>query len=166
MKEFKAGRLSKLLKCLIGGIFLVMNFSSAQWAINAPNEKITDPLRGRIFGEKFVFNKAVYRNGVLQIQSQKAENNFPESEIVIFTKLPEKDLPIEVVPTEKGDYPQIHMKFFKEGWNVPGNLTFASEYSLRLEFVEKTAAKIKLKIHLSLPDYKKSFLIGEFEVEV
>jgi hypothetical protein len=137
------------------------------WSIEKPLLKIPDkPLTGSIFGRAFEPGKITISKHALTIQSKKKLGNWPESELLIFCGTDEKEKEWTVTPDSEGMLPHVHMKFGKKGKTFPGTLMFTGEYSMRLEFTSKTEKEVKGRIHISLPDYKKSHLIGSFVAKV
>ncbi|RBP44561.1 hypothetical protein DES53_104382 [Roseimicrobium gellanilyticum] len=136
----------------------------AEWKIDAPVDKVEGPLKGEIYGAPFTLGKAEWSNLTLRIESADKQGNWPVSSLVIFVKPGEKKEWVITPDTEKN--PHVHMKFAKKGAKFPGTLTYTGEYSMRLTVLSETADSARLAIHISLPDYKKSHLIGEFEAKM
>lgn len=136
----------------------------AEWKIEAPTEKVEGPIKGEIFGAPFSLGKAEWSNLTLRIESAEKLGNWPVSSLVIFVKPGEQKE--WVVTPDSTKSPHVHMKFAKKGAKFPGTLTYTGEYSMRLTVLSETADSVKVAIHISLPDYKKSHLMGEFEAKM
>ena len=54
------------------------------------------------------------------------------------------------------------MKTAIKGRTFPGTLMYAQMYSMRLVTKKVGNDKLECAIHLSLPDYKRSHLVGKF----
>ncbi len=137
------------------------------WAIEKPMNTILDkPLTGKIFGRDFVLGSAEINNNALTFKSHGHKEGWPESQLIIFvgTKADKKEW--IVTPDADGHPPHVHMKFAKTGKNLPGTLMFTGEYSMKLVFTEVTSTQVKGKLHISLPDYQKSYLVGSFTADV
>jgi hypothetical protein len=154
------------MKNLLAFSFLLLASTTlfAEWKIDAPNDKIEGPLKGEIYGAPFTLGKAEWSDNTLRIESAEKLGNWPVSSIVIFVKRSEQQEWVVTPDTEKN--PHVHMKFAKKGAKFPGTLTYTGEYSMRLTVLSETADTVKVAIHISLPDYKKSHLIGQFEAKI
>lgn len=142
-------------------------FAESEWSIDKPTESIpAKPLTGTIFGTQFVLGSAEINNHGLTIKSKSKSGMWPESQLVIFVNMKEGKKEWTVTPESEGDIPHVHMMFAKKGKSFPGTLMFIGEYSMKLVFTEVTKSKAKGKIHISLPDYKRSYLIGSFTADV
>ncbi|MDX1679303.1 MAG: hypothetical protein R3242_01115 [Akkermansiaceae bacterium] len=140
---------------------------SAEWQIDQPKKEVPKELSGQIWGRKFELGKANWNNAVLTVASKAKMNGWPESQLVFFIGKDDKKTEWLVTPENSNfDSPHIHMKFGKEGADFPGTLMFTGEYSLYLKLVEKKDKKATFQIHVSMPDYKKSYLIGTFEADI
>jgi hypothetical protein len=58
------------------------------------------------------------------------------------------------------------MKFSKPGSNFQGTLVFTGEHSMNIEIYEVNTDHILGRIYLSLPDYKKSYLVESFKARI
>ena len=137
--------------------------AESKWSIDQPMKSIpAKPLTGTIFGKTFILGSAEINNHALTIKSEGKPGAWPESELLIFVKLEDGKKEWVVTPGSDGNVPHIHMKFAKKNKSFPGTLMFTEEYSMKLVFTEVTKTKAKGRIHVSLPDYKKSYLVGSF----
>lgn len=146
---------------------LTTNSAIANWNIKEPSKEIPQKMSGLIFGKNFNLGKASWSKDALTIESKNKIGVWAESELIIFLK--QKDDKKEwLVTPEKSDFnsPQVHMKFGRKGADFPGTLMFPGEFCMYLKLIEKTDTKAKFQIHISLPDYKKSYLIGSFEAVI
>jgi hypothetical protein len=145
-------------------VIAVLSGASAQdtlWSIDKPLDSVPDvPVRGQIFGKEFMLDSATINDHALTLSSKG--RTWPDGELIIFVGKRELDKDIVVTPGSQGMLPHIHMKFVKPGKNSPGTLMYVGEYSMRLTFESKTDSEVRARIHVSLPDYKKSYLIGTF----
>ena len=133
------------------------------WSIDQPMESIpAKPLTGAIFGRNFILGSADINNHVLSIKSGDKLGVWPESELLIFVKIEDGKKEWVITPNSDGNVPHIHMKFAKKNKSFPGTLMFTEGYSMKLVFTEVTKTKATGLIHVSLPDYKKSYLVGSF----
>jgi hypothetical protein len=136
---------------------------ASDWSINQPVELVPDTsLSGVIFGRDFELGEATFDNITLTIRSKKKMGGWPESEILIFVGRDDEVREWTVTPNSDDGVPHIHMKFAKKGKTFPSTLMYIGEYSMKLKIEEISDSKANVKLHLSLPDYKKSFLIGSF----
>lgn len=141
--------------------------ANAEWNIEAPSKGVPQELEGTIFGRTFTLGKATWDNMTLSIASSESMGHWPESELIIFLSNDEEKSEWYVTPDSSSfDNPHIHMKFGKKGQQFPGTLMFTSEYSMYLKVFEKTDNSATIQVHISLPDYKKSTLIGTFEAKL
>jgi hypothetical protein len=145
-------------------------FAHAEWNLEKPAADLSKPLTGEIYGRAFKLGEAkLSSQNILTIASKDKLGGWAESELVIF--LPEdqkgdqKKWSITADDSGFGN-PQVHMVFMKKGNQLPSTLMFGNELLLSLELMEKTDTTAKFQIHVSLPDYKKSFLLGAFEAKV
>jgi hypothetical protein len=136
----------------------------AEWKIDGPTDKIEGPLKGQIYGVPFTLGKAEWTDLTLRIESGEKLGNWPVSGLVIFVKRGEKQEWVVTPDTERN--PHVHMKFAKKNAKFPGTLMYTGEYSMRLTVLSETADNATLAIHISFPDYKESYLIGQFEAKI
>jgi hypothetical protein len=160
------------MKCLVAALLVTLlgvplPDGDGAWSIEKPLLKIPDkPLTGSIFGRAFAPGEITINKHALTIKSNKKMGNWPESELTIFCGTDDKAKEWTVTPDSEGMLPHVHMKFGKKGKTFPGTLMYTGEYSMRLEFISITKTEVKGKLHISLPDYKKSHLIGAFTAKV
>lgn len=153
--------------CLVTLLGLPAPDNIQGWSIEKPCMKIPDkPLSGSIFGRAFEPGEITINKCALSIKSRKKLGNWPESELIIFCGTEEKVQEWTVTPDSEGMLPHVHMKFGKKGKTFPGTLMFTGEYSMRLEFTSMSETVVTGRLHISLPDYKKSHLIGSFTAKV
>jgi hypothetical protein len=154
---------------IILSLYLSTSVIAGGWSIDKPVVTIPDtPLEGRIFGKKFVLGKVDINDVAMTIQSKGKTGLWPDSELIIFVGKKEilKQKKWIITPASQGNLPHIHMKFARPGKDFPGTFMYVEEYSMKLEFTKISKTQIKGKLHLSLPDYKHSYLIGSFTAEV
>ncbi|HSI63560.1 MAG TPA: hypothetical protein VLE43_10590 [Candidatus Saccharimonadia bacterium] len=145
-------------------LLLVSTNLFAEWKIDAPTDKIEGPLKGEIYGVPFTLGKAEWSENTLRIESGEKQGSWPVSSLVIFAERGKQQEWVATPDTDRN--PHVHMKFAKKGAKFPGTLMYTGEYSMRLTVLSETAESVKLAIHISLPDYKKSYLIGELEAKI
>jgi hypothetical protein len=153
-----------MLRALIGGMVLMLAAAPADtgWSIDKPVDKIPDaPLKGEIFGRPLSKVKATFSDMDITIQSEEKVGGWPASKLIIFSGKDDRGKEIVVTPASEGMLPHIHMNTAVEGRGFPGTLMYTEMYSMRLVTKEKGRA-LECAIHLSLPDYKKSYLVGTF----
>lgn len=152
-----------IMPVLLSTIICSGALAENKWSIDKPMESIPDtPLTGTVFGRAFELGSAEISNHALTIKSKDKSGNWPESELFIFVKLEDGKKEWIITPDSDGNVPHIHMKFAKASKRFPGTLMFTGEYSMKLVFTEITKSQARGRIHVSLPDYKKSYLVGSF----
>ncbi len=145
-----------------------------EWNIVKPSTELDQPLQGEIWGKAFTLKEATWNDHALTLDSVGTANGWSESQVIIFlndTSPGSTEAPHEWVfyPSMDGfdvSFPHIHMKFAKPGQQFPGTMMYMGEYTLRLVLVKKTDKLAQFEIHLSLPDYQKSYLMGQFEANI
>ena len=141
---------------------------STGWSIDKPVTRIPDrPVTGRLFGNDFKLDSATINDHTIMLRSTRTSGGRGQSsDVFIFVGKDELEDDVVVTPESDGMLPHIHMHFPKSEKAFIGTLMYMEQYSMRLSVVRKTSSAIKMRIHLSLPDYKKSYLIGTFTAEV
>ena len=132
------------------------------WSMDDPPEAApTGALAGSIFGRDLGEHEVTYGGIGITIRSKEKIGGWPASEVILFVN--EKDIgeTITVTPKSDGMLPHIHMKTAIEGRSFPGTLMYTEMYSMRLETKEQDGTLVG-SIHLSLPDYQKTHLVGTF----
>ena len=139
----------------------------AEWNIITPSKDTPKPLEGSIFGRNFTFGRASWSNHALTIESKNKMGGWAESELIIFLKK-ENDKKQWLITPEKSDFsdPHVHRKFGKKGAQFQGALMFTGEYCMYLKLIKKTDTEAMFQIHISMPDYKKSYLMGSFTATI
>lgn len=131
------------------------------WSINQPAAIIPDqPLRGELFGEPFALNSAEINTVVLKLAS--AGTPQPEQEVTIWVGRDRLENELVITPQSKDNVPKIWTRYLKPGDKALQRMDYSGGYSLRITPISRTGAEIKVRIHLSLPDYQHSFLVGTF----
>lgn len=159
------------MRIIIAMLFSTLICSAAiadsKWAIDKPMASIPDtPLAGAIFGKAFASGSVTLNEHTLTFTSKGKVGGWPESELIIFVNMKEGKKKWMITPASDGHQPHIHMRFAKKGKTFPGTLIFMEEYSMKLVFTKVTKTKAKGRIHISLPDYKKSYLVGSFTANI
>jgi uncharacterized membrane protein YjgN (DUF898 family)/Tfp pilus assembly protein PilF len=123
---------------------------------------------GKIRGEDFTVENAKIENGILTLR--QGEDFFPDLAVTIFLFLEKGEkLGGKAYHIDKDDgmgVPHIHMKWRKEGEDLPKTKIFMESYVMRLEFGRKKNGTLPGKIYLSLPDEGESHVSGTFEAEL
>lgn len=158
-------------RCLISMMIITLvccsAFAELGWSIKKPAEKIPNtPMAGQIFGKKFELGSASLNGHALTITSKAKLDGWAESELIIFVNRESGKKEWTITPDSENDVPHVHMKFAKPGKTFPGTLMYMGEYSMKLVFTEVSEKMVKGNIHISLPDYQKSFLVGSFTAKV
>jgi hypothetical protein len=137
------------------------------WSIDKPYDEIPDtPVTGKIFGRDLGPGEVTISGHALTFESKAKLEGWAESEVLIFVGTNDEESEWTVTPKDDRNAPHVHMKFAKAGDRFPSTLMYTEEYSMRLVLTEITDEYVKGKVHLSLPDYKKSYLIGSFTAKV
>jgi hypothetical protein len=135
----------------------------ATWNIDEPQKEIASvQLEGNIFGKDFELGQATFNNVALTVTSKDKLGYWPASELIIFADITADQKEWLITPASGPDSPHIHMRFTKEAQDFPGTLMYTGEYSMHLLVVKATDESATIRLHVSLPDYKKSYLVGEF----
>ncbi|MCZ6688842.1 MAG: hypothetical protein O7H41_04500 [Planctomycetota bacterium] len=138
------------------------NRGEVKWSIDAPAEKIPDgKLRGEIFGRDIGEFMATFNDQAITIQSKEKVEGWPASKLIIFADRDARSKEIVVTPKSEGMLPHVHMNSAIEGRGFPGTLMYTEMYSMRL-VAKEIGDSLDCQIHLSLPDYKHTFLAGRF----
>ena len=149
-----------LLLCLI--ITASVFSQSSGWNIDKPLKEIpNEEITGSIFGKEYIQGEIIITDAYLNFKA-KGDGYGPVDEITIFTGLEDLKPELIITPDTDDSKPHVHMNFVKPGKNFPGTLMYTQEYSLKLIIDENTEKEVIGRVHLSLPDYKKSFLLGRF----
>ncbi len=137
------------------------------WSIDKPLAAIPDkPLTGQLFGKDFKLKSASIDKISLTLESEASDgSSWADRQLVIFLSKDKLDKGIVVLP-EQDDVPHVHMTFVRPGKQFPRTLMYVHEYSMRIEVVERRAEAVTLRIHISLPDYHKSYLVGTVVVGI
>ena len=144
--------------------FFVTLSASAEdaWNINTPSTNIPSTLvSGDVFGNSFELGEATINGHMLRLKSKSKSGHQTDGDLMIFVKLGESNNEWLITPSSRNS-PHIHMRFSKEENTSTGFLMFTGEYSMYLKFIESDDGTVEGKISVSLPDYKKSHLIGSF----
>jgi hypothetical protein len=65
----------------------------------------------------------------------------------------------------EGQTPHVHMIWTPPGKNSSRTLIFMTDYAMYLEFGKARGGYIDGKVYISLPDYLKSFVVGQFKAK-
>ncbi|TVQ52698.1 MAG: hypothetical protein EA377_09630 [Phycisphaerales bacterium] len=137
-----------------------------RWSIEEPLERVPDhPLRGRVWDQAFNGSnefQASFNDHAITITLTEKVGRWPAAQLIIFVSSERHGEEIVVTPMAEGNLPNIHMNVGMEGRNFPGTLMYTQMYSMRLNTERVDENTLHGRVHLSLPDYKKSHLIGEF----
>lgn len=156
-------RYSGMCVLVLGLVTGAVRTDGPGWSMDDPQKTIPDsPLTGKIFGRDLGEYDATFSDFAISIRSKAKVNGWSASEMIIFAGEKERGETITVTPKSDGMFPHIHMRTAIEGRNSPGLLMYTEMYSMRLETEKVGDGKLKCAIHLSLPDYKKTTLVGRF----
>lgn len=148
---------------LINALMACSAIADGSWNIDSPSKTIPNTeVSGEIFGKKFELGEATINKHMLSLKSKTKSKGWPDGNLMIFVRLGENDNEWLITPKSDNGCPHIHMRFSKEGKSSVGTLMFTGEYSMYLKLSEKDDKTVEGKISVSLPDYKKSYLIGTF----
>lgn len=141
------------------------------WSIERPRGRIPEvPLAGSIFGRPFELGEAIVGDHSLEIRSRETINRWPAGQVIIFGVNRESVTAGQswtVTPDDEGHSPHVHMRFARgEAGRMPGTLMFTGQYSMRLVVEDVSGDSARLRLHLSLPDYRKSYLLGVFQARL
>ena len=168
----REGEIMRSMRFLLPFLLLLtpslVSAESTGWSIDKPVAHIPDrPLSGQLFGNDFKLESATINDHAISLRSAKTSGGRGYgSDIIIFVGTDELEDDLVITPKSDGMLPHIHMHFPKSEKAFMGTLMYMEQYSMRLSVVRKNASAIKMRIHLSLPDYKKSFLVGTFTAKV
>jgi hypothetical protein len=133
-----------------------------EWSMDGPVEKIPGgKLGGEIFGRTIDEVMITFNDHSITIQSKEKIEGWPASEVIIFAGKKDRAREIVVTPKSEGMLPHIHMKTAIDGRGFPGTLMYTEMYSMRL-VAREAGDSLNCAIHLSLPDYKHTHLVGNF----
>ena len=143
--------------------------SQVSWGMDP--SKVQIPVKrasGKIHGENFRVEKAKIEKGILTLRQGKQV--FPDHAVMIFlfSKKGEKleGKTYKIAKTQGLGVPPIHMKWKKEGSDIPETEIFMKDYAMHLEFGKKERDNLTGKIYLSLPDKLQSFVTGRFTAKI
>ena len=133
------------------------------WSMDGPPDTIPGtPLTGSIYGRDLGEYEATFADHAITIRSKEKLDGWAHSEMIIFVGKDDRQETVKVTPASDGMLPHIHMKTAIEGRRFPGTLMYTEMYSMRLETRPAGEGRLDCAIHLSLPDYKKTHLVGRF----
>lgn len=131
----------------------------SEWDIDQPVEQIpAEPMSGRVFGHDVQGYRVSVSKSITTIESKNKIGGWSAWRITIFAGKEDLDEPIVVTPTSEESVPHVHLNVGVEGRELPGTLMYTGMYAMRFEQVDDQT----FKLHLSLPDYKQTYLIGQF----
>ncbi len=153
--------------CLLFCLFCCSN-TLAKWSIEKPFKDIPkEPIQGMVMGNIFELGTASFSESGLKFESQEKYGDFWHTATITIMGIQQAGY-WELVPSKVSlGTPWVHTDYFIKGANGPQyspmSLTFQGDYSMKL-IIEKEGESHKGSIHLSLPDYRHSFLVGEFTI--
>lgn len=159
--------MKKLFSSFILFAFSLAVSANPNWTIDQPMETIPDtPLTGSIFGKSYTQGNIEVSGHTMTIRSVEKIGYWPEMEVVIFVGQPILEGKTYTVTTSQEDLPpHVHMKTIRKTRDRHSQFMFVDEYSMKLEITEIKDRKVKGKLHLSMPDYKQSYLVGTFTAD-
>lgn len=121
---------------------------------------------GRIHGQDFIAERASFNNGALILRAG-SKGSVEFGAFINFSGAQAESLSgqtLKVLPNaEKAARVQLR---WKDDTGETFRKDFTNGYALRLEFAPLANGKLAGKLHLSLPDAEKSYLIGAFNATV
>jgi hypothetical protein len=141
--------------------------AESKWSIDKHAEWISDnPVTGSLWGKSLKLESAVISKTGLRLSSAPGEDSpWPERQLFIFLNKDELTKELLVAP-EDDHAPHVHLSFTRPGKKFSRTLILMDEYRLRLVVLNRTETEMKMQIHISLPDYQKSYLFGTFTARV
>lgn len=122
-------------------------------------------LSGRLFGERFSYDRARLIGGVLSIQ--QGESFMPEREVRVLIGLDANMLTkredIFVRPSDEAA-PEIHVSYTPEGATLPETRIYKQGYSMELQLAPLDKNQLKGYMQLILPGVEPDYLVGDFIV--
>lgn len=140
----------------------------AKWSIEKPFKDIPkQAIKGMVMGNIFELGTASFSEAGLKFESKEKYGDFWQTATITIMGIQQAGY-WEIVPSKVSlDTPWVHTNYFIKGADgpqyAPLSLTFQGDYSMVL-IIEKEGESHNGSIHLSLPDYRHSFLIGEFTI--
>lgn len=143
----------------------------AQWDIVKPlNEIPKTTLHGELMGHTFEIGEAKFEEHGLTLKSKEKHGDYWHTTTVTILGVRD-DGYWEVLPSKSSlsiHKPTLVLHYFlKDHSGVqysPARITIDGEYSMKLIIDKMDDNNYKGSLHLSLPDYRKSFLIGNFDI--
>lgn len=133
-----------------------------------PDDVPDAPATGAVHGRRFIVERAILDDaGILELR--EGAKFFADRSMVLFLFTNEGESlagrTFQAAPGESLDL-HVHMKYVEEGESLPETEMFMDGYAVYLAFDEATeGAPLHGRIYLALPDEKKSWVAGTFEVE-
>ncbi|MDH3283685.1 MAG: hypothetical protein OEQ13_03020 [Acidobacteriota bacterium] len=141
--------------------------SNGAWSFDAPLADIPhDELRGSLLGNEFRLEEATINGHAITLRGAFEADRFSAPDITIFVGTDDLARELVVTPTDDGMVPHIHTRFPVPGKQGPGMLMYTELYSMHLIVDEVNEDNVVARVHLSLPDYKKSHVVGRFVATV
>ncbi len=133
------------------------------WSIDKPAETIPDEnIYGSVFGYNMSNCEVSFSKHGIEFETKNKSGYLANARLIIFVNEEDYDKEIIVTPQTEDSVPHIHMHVKIEGRDQPGILMYTQLYTMRLKIKQVSENKLECAIHLSLPDYKKSYLAGKF----
>ncbi len=163
MKSLVATFFMLAIACLVGAAVAGDASPADAWSIEQPVERVPDePLRGSVFGHEVDEFTARVSDHAITLESTEQVGRWPAWSVTLFVGEDDRDQQIVVTPATEGMVPHIHMAVGIDGRNSPGRLMYIEMYSMRLTTETNEDGDVECALHLSLPDHKRSHLIGRF----
>ncbi|HTX22452.1 MAG TPA: hypothetical protein VMD27_11445 [Candidatus Aquilonibacter sp.] len=145
-----------------GTIFKSRNAGDDNWTLNLDGVTIPDvPATGRIHGENFTNDRAIFQNGALMLRAGTRGPVDLGVMIDVGDRQPE-DLASESLDVATNSPTASRVTLRWQG----GRENLESGYALRLEFGEISGNRISGKIYFCAPDQMKSYVAGTFNAEI
>jgi len=138
----------------------------ALWKLNLDGAATPDtPAAGRIHGQDFIVEHAIYQNGMLILRAgSRGPMEFGFA--LNFHEAPIDALVAQTinVTTNTDQAARVIVRWSND--ENSGRVTFDGGYAMRLEFGVQEGNRLPGKIYLCTPDAEKSYLAGTFSTEV
>ena len=134
------------------------------WNIDEPLDSIPmDGVSGMLWGQPFALSKATFNDAALVLWSTPtAPSRTYDSYIAIFVDVVNGAGQWNLSPDTKERLPGVHVHYRKDEGSDVRILMLNYDYYMNLVIDDASAEQVSGKIHLSLPDYKHSYLVGSF----
>ena len=137
------------------------------WNIDEALDSIpSDSVSGAIWGHPFDLLQATFNDAALVLESIPIiPNTKSGSHIAIFVDVVNGPGQWKVSPNTEGRLPGVHVRY-RSGDRLDMRILMLNyDYSMNLIIDETSEDQVRGRIHLSLPDYKLSYIVGSFTAD-